>query len=217
MTAPGAKKHDATGRTTGRRKTNRRTAIAGQFAPRTIDMLRSPAYRALSLSEHRVLARLEIELADHGGADNGALACTFDDFAKYGVRRKSIAPAVRALVALGFVEIVERGRAGNAEWRRPHLYRLTYRNTERCGSTDEWRAIEDAEAVANAARMKTDFQGRKRPQTLGAKRHHSEAVLGGENAPTVHSGETPLLSRSRRGTPRGRRKTNCREIRSRVT
>jgi hypothetical protein len=52
--------------------------IAGQFAPRTIAMIESPAFRVLSLSAHRILARLEIELAHHGGKDNGALPCTYD-------------------------------------------------------------------------------------------------------------------------------------------
>ena len=41
--------------------------ILGQFAPRTIEMMASPAYRALSLSGHRVLSRAEIEFAAHGG------------------------------------------------------------------------------------------------------------------------------------------------------
>ncbi len=43
--------------------------IDGQFAARLIEMLRSPAFRVLSLSGHRVLDRL----ADHGGQDNGKL------------------------------------------------------------------------------------------------------------------------------------------------
>src|SRR5213083_2360647 len=50
----------------------RRTTIGAQFAPRRIDMLRSPAYCALSLSARRVLDRLEIELADHGGTDTAS-------------------------------------------------------------------------------------------------------------------------------------------------
>ena len=35
----------------------RRNTIGGQFAPRLIEMLRSPAYRALSRAAHQVLAR----------------------------------------------------------------------------------------------------------------------------------------------------------------
>lgn len=41
--------------------------------PRLIEMLRSPTYRALSRAAHQVLARIEIELADHGGMDNRKL------------------------------------------------------------------------------------------------------------------------------------------------
>jgi hypothetical protein len=36
----------------------RRNKISGQWSPRLVEMLRSPAYRALSLSEHRVLSAL---------------------------------------------------------------------------------------------------------------------------------------------------------------
>jgi len=40
----------------------RRNTIPGQFAWRLIEMLESPAYRALTLSAHRILARVEIAL-----------------------------------------------------------------------------------------------------------------------------------------------------------
>lgn len=161
MTALGAKKHDATGRSVGRRKTNARTQIGGQFAPRLIEMLRSPALRVLSLSERRCLDRLEIELADHGGADNGKLPCRYDDFEAYGVHRHSIAPSLRALAALGFIEVTREGRAGNAEWRRPTLFRLTYRPNATTGATDEWRrieALEQAETIARVARQASKKQ-----------------------------------------------------------
>src|SRR5712671_2000780 len=99
--------------------------ISRQFAWRTIEMMESPAFRVLSHSARRILDRLEIEIAHHGGNDNGRLPCTFDHFAEYGIDRHSIAPALREICALGFVEITEQGRAGNAEWRRPNLFRLT--------------------------------------------------------------------------------------------
>jgi hypothetical protein len=62
----------------------RRTRIEGQFAPRLIEMLRSAAFSVLSLSAHRLLVRIEIELADHGGTDNGKLPVTFEDFRRFG-------------------------------------------------------------------------------------------------------------------------------------
>lgn len=56
-----------------------KSQINGQFAPRTIAMLRSPAMRAVGLTGRRILDRIEIELANHGGRDNGKLPVTFAD------------------------------------------------------------------------------------------------------------------------------------------
>ena len=134
----------------------RRSKIAGQFSWRLIEMLESPAYAALSLSARRVLDRLEIELGHHGGKENGRLPVTFEHFVEYGIDRHSIAPAIRECVALGFVEVTVQGRAGNAEHRRPSLYRLTYKAAEPSKEpTDEWKRIgtaKDAEAVKRMAR-----------------------------------------------------------------
>ena len=127
--------------------------IDGPFAPRLITMLKSPAYRALSLSAHRILARLEIELYQHGGEDNGKLIVTYDHFVEHGIDRNAIAPALRELEALGFIEIPERGRAGN--WHEPSKYRLTYRPVGRARPTHEWghvQTMEQAQAIARAAR-----------------------------------------------------------------
>jgi hypothetical protein len=155
VTVLGGRKVNKKGRATGALRTNRRTKIQGQFAWRTIDMLESPAFRVLSLSAHRLLDRLEIELAHHGGQDNGKLPCTYQHLHEYGIHRHAIGPAIRECVALGFVEITERGRAGNAEFRTPNLFRLTYKPTRVDGPTDDWRSIESiegAEALARAAR-----------------------------------------------------------------
>jgi hypothetical protein len=133
-------------------KRKRPQSIGGQFAPRLIEMLESPAYRALSLSARRVLDRIEIELAHHGGRDNGGLPVTYDDFWRYGIDRHLIAPAIRELIALKFIEITKPGRAGNAEFQAPNLFRLTYRHTKREGPTDDWRRIATVEQAAKLAR-----------------------------------------------------------------
>jgi hypothetical protein len=67
------------------KRRGRRTKIEGQFSALTIDMLRSPARRALSLSARRILDRLEVESADHGGNDNGKLPCTYQHFMEWGI------------------------------------------------------------------------------------------------------------------------------------
>ena len=87
-------------------------AIIGQFTMRPIEMLRSPPYRVLSLTGHRILARLEIEHARHGGKDNGKLPITHEDFRQFGIDRKAIAPGLREVYALGFIEQTQRGLAG---------------------------------------------------------------------------------------------------------
>lgn len=147
-------------------KTRRkRSKISGQFSPRPVEMNKSFAFRVLSLSAHRVFARIEIELADHGGNDNGKLPVTYIDFMEYGLDRHAIGPAIAECEALGFIEVTERGRSGNAEFRKPSLYRLTYRYTNDAPPTDEWRAftsIEDAQAAATVARKSSIERSRRK-------------------------------------------------------
>src|SRR5262249_46769692 len=92
-------------------------------------MLESPAYRVLSRSAHMVLARIEIELAHHAVNDNGRLPVTTENFVEYGMHRTSVAPALREAEALGFIRITERGHGGNAEYRSPNRFYLTYAHT----------------------------------------------------------------------------------------
>jgi hypothetical protein len=197
MTGVGTRKTDAAGRATGRRFGKRRTAISGQFVAHRVDMLRSPAWCALSLSGRRVLDRIEIEHAAHGGADNGKLPVTYDDFEKYGIHRHAIGPAMREAVALGFIVITEAGRAGNAEFRKPNQFRLTYLNTT-LAPTDEWEHIKtdvEAAAIASAARRapapKTKkSQWRKTPNLSGGNRHPKPQIHSAETATTGRSAET---------------------------
>jgi hypothetical protein len=178
----------------------RSTSFSGQFAGRLIEMLESPAFRVLSLSAHRVINRVEIEHAHHGGKDNGALPVTFDDFQRYGIHRHAVAPAIREAVALGFLEITQQGRAGNADWRKPNLFRLTYRPAKGVygDGTHEWRKIETPEAALMLAdvarkskskqprtqcRKKTDFTPEKR--TTKYPFHGAKTGITGDSAETI--------------------------------
>jgi hypothetical protein len=151
----------------------KRNQISGQFSAHLIEMLESPAYRVLSLAARRVLARLEIELAHHGGNDNGALPVTFDQFEDYGIDRHAIAPALREVVALGFVEHTVQGLAGNADFRRANKFRLTYVNAVGDGGpTHEWRrikTIEDALKLQAEARRRRPRKRQPRPAELIAE------------------------------------------------
>jgi hypothetical protein len=76
-----------------------------------------------------VLDRLAIELRSHGGHLADGLVVTYEQFVKHGIDRHSIGPAIREVVALGFVKIVRQGRGGNAEFRQPTLYQTTFLTT----------------------------------------------------------------------------------------
>src|SRR5262245_27012345 len=71
---------------------------------------------------------------------------------RYGIDRHAIAPAIRELIALGFIEITEHGRAGNADWRSPNRFRITYKHTKDAGPTHEWKRIQTAERARAKAR-----------------------------------------------------------------
>jgi hypothetical protein len=180
--------------------------IVDPFNWRLVEMQKSPAYRVLSLSARKIMDRLEIELAQHGfkPEENGGLPCTYEHFVEYGVERKAIAPAIRELVALGFVEVTRKGSAGNAEHRQATLFLLTYRPSGSDVVTKNgWRRIlslEVAEAVAKAARSKEgdararDF-GRKGGMATQAKKQNP-----GSGNPTEVSRENPPMSSSGKPT-----------------
>jgi hypothetical protein len=192
----------------GKRGPRRRTTIGGQFPPRLVEMLEAPAYRVLTLSAHRVLDRIEIELRHHGGTNNGKLVVTYDDFQRYGMMdRHSVGPAIREVVALGFIEITEHGRAGNAEWRTPSKYRLTYQPTDCTDPTHEWRrisTIEQALEVAKVSRMqKQKSSGGKHQVSVGEAHTNSANSPVGKTPTTVPVGKTPTtLDISGRSTAR---------------
>jgi hypothetical protein len=183
-----------------------KSRISGQWSWRTIEMMESPAFRVLSHSARRILDRLEIEIAHHGGNDNGRLPCTFDHFAEYGIDRHSIAPALREVEALKFIEVTERGRAGNAEYRRPNLFRLTYRPVGRALATDEWRSIKtEAEAKMLSKIARANFKTKHSPVGVRAKSQcgipHRKPKIHSGNSPTMGHGEethTTSISASQR-------------------
>src|SRR5208337_4276479 len=131
----------------------RRNRIAGQFVSRPRQLVESPAMRVLSLAAHQALTRIEIEQMSHGGVENGKLAVTYRQFEEWGVRRHSVASAIREPVALGIVEIARRGYSGAADVRMPSLYRLTYIqawNAKDTGTHEYLRigSVERADAIA---------------------------------------------------------------------
>jgi hypothetical protein len=191
-----------------RRKRLRPNSIEGQFVPRLIEMLESPAWRVLSLSARRVIERIEIELGHHGGRieENGKLPVTFDQFVTHGVERHSIKPAIAEASALGFIAVTVPGRAGNAEWRRPTRFRLTYlpaKGFPGNGCSHDWRCVstmEQAKLLAKSARTalpKNKTPVRKSPLQVSGESPLKTDILGGESPlknAQIHSGETHTTS-----------------------
>ena len=144
--------------------------INGQWSARLIEMLESPAYRALSLSGHRLLSRIGIEHAHHGGNDNGRLPVTKQDFIDYGISHDQVAPAIREVEALGFIQVRERGRGGNAEHRQPNKFFLTFDARAAC-------ANKSADAVRFAQRRSAE--NRNRSWNPGLKRQIPRSWIPG--------------------------------------
>jgi hypothetical protein len=150
----------------------RRNKFGQQFIMHPRELRESVAWRYLPDNGRRVLDRLELEHMQHGGLENGALPCTYDDFAEAGIRRPSVALALRQCVALGFLEITQRGGRSRAENRWPSKYRLTYvQGAGKSGMpTHDWNRIktkDEAEAALRfAAISNSDRRVRKR-NTVG--------------------------------------------------
>jgi hypothetical protein len=155
-----------------------RQRISGNFAPRLYEMLRSASYRNLSLAAHRVVSRIEIELAKHGKRVrqfNGRLPITYKQFVEYGVLRRHIAPTLKELEAQGLLRTTQTGCGGNAEFKQMNLYRLTYRPAEGVpgDGSHEWRLVSEDQAKANARQAE---QERIASRKASRKHNHSDVL-----------------------------------------
>jgi hypothetical protein len=172
-----------------RPKTHKPDEANPAFIMTRLVMLDSVAYWALKPIEARILAVIEIEHMRHGGAENGNLIVTRRQFEKRGIPHKAIAPGLRALTALGFIEVKQRGAAGIGDHAQAHRFRLTYVQPN---PTDEWRKHHDpvrANAEAEGARRNTDVRARRIGLKGGKKRD-----TGFQNGPDKGSKWNPVAS-----------------------
>jgi hypothetical protein len=166
----------------------RRNRIGEQFIAHRLTMRESIAWNALPDNARRVLDRLEREHMHHGSAENGSLQCLYDDFEKVGIRRQSIALAIRQCVALGFLEITKQGVPAISAYRAGTLYRITYLHG--CGKspapTDEWAKVqslaEAEERLRDAGSIKSE--------------HHVRRAKKARNAPSLDEVEVCKPSRT---------------------
>ncbi len=143
--------------------------ISGTFVAHTLEMRTSIAWRHLPDDARRILDQLEVEHMEHGGAENGRLVRTYTDFHKGGIRRSSIALAIRQAVALGFLKVTVAGTRSAGVFRAPNFYALTYLNGRRNShqATDDWRRIVSDDQAHAALQRAAEF---KRPETQARSR-----------------------------------------------
>ena len=156
---------------------NKPGSIDGPFIAHRLPVLESRAWGQLSLAARRILDRLEIEHMNHAGRENGALPCAYRDFEAFGIRKSSVKSALDSLMALGFIELTEPGRAGNGEGRRVARYRLTYIATSKAGPTDDWRAHDEPAATPH----NIDSGCKSGSGPVGAKAGPVVASIGSDN------------------------------------
>lgn len=172
-----------------RRPSKRRAgSIDEAFIAHRRTLIESDAWQGLSLVARRILDRLELEHLDHAGRENGQLIVTHDDFARFGIRRKSVSAGLSEVVLRGLVVVTERGRGGNADFRRASRYRLTYLPTILDAPTDEWRSF-----VESTPDRDIESRGENAPGTVGAKTPPKLRSLRGENAPETRGESAPGL------------------------
>jgi hypothetical protein len=103
-----------------------------------LELVTSPAWRMRPKPLVNILDRLEIEHMREGGAENGNLAVSYDQFVAAGVSRKVIRAAETAGEALGLL-VVTRSEVVSGNVRGANIYRLTYvPERGRRAPTDEW-------------------------------------------------------------------------------
>ena len=161
-----------------------------QFIKHSLAMRESPAWRHLPDHARRVLDRIEVEHLRKGGGANGNLIVTYDKLEAAGLRRKSIALAIRQCVALGFLVVAEKGGWAPAhQW--SSRYRLTYAAPKKGKPptpTDDWKQITtDEMAAVIVAKIDQPVNGKgriKEPSAAG-----QSSPLRGENATKGLRGE----------------------------
>jgi hypothetical protein len=209
MTAAGHRRHDNQGRSTGAFKPHKVGKLKGPFVGLSRELLASPAWGVLTLADRKVLDRLCIEHMAHAGTENGNLKCTYADFEAYGIRRATVPASLRRLEALGFIEVVERGRISRAEFKFPARYRLTFVQGN-LAATNEWQhvatpdeAMRRAELAVRAVRRqrkekKPDAKTLPDPDAISLP---LSPIPGRENATQEPDAITLPLSISREGSP----------------
>jgi hypothetical protein len=129
-------------------------------------MIESPAWRALDMQDRRALDRIWLEHMNHAGTANGELIVTHQNFRESGVRGDSVADAIERLEALGWIDIMLRGKASFDGAHFPSKYSLTWLPQVRPFklATNRWKTHKNKEAVRGALKERGEASpGSARP------------------------------------------------------
>lgn len=107
----------------------------------TEELLASKHLRDMSRAARLVLDRIILEHIDHRGTENGRLTVTYSDFARHGVRRQSVKPAIESLEAAGLIKF-DQGSFASPERRRPNAFTLTWLSVDGYEATKNWKRVE---------------------------------------------------------------------------
>ncbi|MEM9762075.1 MAG: hypothetical protein AAF968_06140 [Pseudomonadota bacterium] len=158
-----------------RAKDGNKSDVKPPFVLRSLEMYQSLAWQALDFVEKAILECLEIEHLSQGGAQNGRLIVTYNEFEKAGIRRSKIKRALDRLQALGFIEYSTFGYDEACGKRHANNYTLTYVNSRhetRKGAyhpaprpSNAWRKLNSEAGVKRAlARAEKKRAARRRTQ-----------------------------------------------------
>ena len=165
----------------------------------TREMLESDAWRTAPINTRRVVDRLLLEHMAHAGTENGNLACTYQDFEKYGVTRRLVSKSIADAVARGLTIITQKGRASSGEHRWPSRYALGWLPTcDAAAAPNRWKVWVEPERTPIAL----DIIGT--PRKDGGRNRRN---LG--RSPSQMSAETPTQVGVERRRSGGRGNKQC--------
>lgn len=206
MADPIGKRHDATGRSTGKivhyGGRAKRWKFEEAFVGEPMSLLESPGYQALNFPAFKILAFLKLEHVRHGGAENGRLVAPHRQLREGGISPRKVKPALEMLEAFGIIRCTSEGfRQGG----RPNAatYALTWLPT--CDGqlpTEDYRKIG---RVMVSAYLTNAFAARVMAEKKTAQAPTSERdprsqvnVTGAKRASTAFTSERgPALTSER--------------------
>jgi hypothetical protein len=172
MSARRGNRPDAPGRRSGRAARNARPPEGEPWVWLLRDLLRSLAWRALSLSARRFIDFLLIEHMNHAGTENGNLMATYDQLQKFGIRRNSIAGAIAHAEDVGLIECRKGPRQIATR------YTLTFYAVNDAAPTNRWRF----------------YRGTPLRRIVPVRKTHAPAPETGGKPPRVSGGVDPDLT-----------------------